>query len=335
MRNYRLLFLILFFLFCITLVPANAGASSNPIKLKAAIIHASTQPYALALNKWSELVEARTNGQVTISVFPGGSIVKDQQDSYAKVKSGATDITIGVVVKDDVPELQIIAFPAAFQCYEEWRQFMDGDIVEKYKEEFLQKTGIRILGSLYLGTRHVTSNKIYLKPADLKSVKLRAVQISIYMDTVKGLGAIPTPIAFPELLQALKTGIVDGQENPIPTIYQQKYYEAQKYVIETGHQRVGDFLMINEAKLKSLPPDIQSILLDTAREAELWESNLILEQEKDLRKELEAKGMVFITAEDGLDVEAFMESVQSYVWPKYEQEMGEVLKAVTKLDLCK
>jgi len=155
------------------------------------------------------------------------------------------------------------------------------------------------------------------------------------MDTVKGLGAIPTPIAFPELLQALKTGIVDGQENPIPTIYQQKYYEAQKYVIETGHQRVGDFLMINEAKLKSLPPDIQSILLDTAREAELWESNLILEQEKDLRKELEAKGMVFITAEDGLDVEAFMESVQSYVWPKYEQEMGEVLKAVTKLDLCK
>ena len=337
----RSLFVLLLslFLMCMTMITVNAEGktekASKPVKLTAALIHAPTQPYSLGLKKWSELVEERTNGQVTVSVFPGASIVKDQQDSYGKVKSGAIDVTVGVVVKDDVPELQIIAFPAAFQCYEEWRLFMDSELVQKKEEEFIEKTGIRMLGSMYLGTRHMTSNKIYLKPADLKGVKLRAVGVPVYMDTVKGLGALATPIAFAELLQALKTGIVDGQENPIPTIYQQKFYEAQKYVTETGHQRVGDFWMMNEAKFKSFSPEIQKILLETAKEAILWGDSLIVKQEKELQAELEAKGMVFITAKEGLDVKAFADSVRSYVWPKYKQEMGGVLDAVMELDRCK
>lgn len=321
------MYAVLFAVLC--LAPGAAPAGQRPVTLKAANIHAPSQPYTLALQKWGELLEKETNGQIKVAVFPSGSVVANQLDSYSQVKIGTVDASIMLVVKDDVPGLQIIAFPYAFRDYQSWRDFMDGDFIAAKEKEYLEKTGIRILGAQYLGARHLTANKAIRKPEELGGMKLRAIEMPVYMDMVRGLGALATPVAFPEVLQALKTGIVDGQENPIPTIYQQKYYEAQKYVMLTSHLLGGDFWVMNEKKFQSFPKEQQEIILRTAKEAIRWGEQLLLAQEKELIEKLKQNGMTIVGPEDGLDIDAFMKSVRQ-MYPKYEAELGkDVLDRVT------
>lgn len=308
------------FTVCLGWHPETAGGA---VRLKFANIHAPTQPYSLAMKKWGEGIEKETQGAVTVGTFHAGSACANQPDCFGQIKVGTIDLTISIAVKDDVPALQIVAFPYAFTSYEAWRKFVDGEHVRRLQEEFLRKTGVRILGAQYLGARHLTTGKkVVLKPEDLRGMKVRAVEFPLFMDMVRGLGALPTPIAFQEVLGALKTGVVDGQENPIPTVYQMKFYQAQKYMMLTSHLLGGDFWMMNEKRFQSLSPDVRALVLKTAREAMLWGDKLILEQEKDLMGKLTQEGMTLVGPKDGLDVEAFVRSVRSFVWPKYEADLG-------------
>jgi TRAP-type transport system periplasmic protein len=292
------------------------------VRLRAANIHGPSQPYTLALKRWAEQVDKATGSEVKISVFDSGSVVSNQQDAYSQVKLGAIDATVAIVVKDDVPALQIAAFPYAFRDYQSWRAFMDGPDIQRLTEEFRTKTGIRILGVQYLGARHFTANRPVKKPEDLQGLKIRAVELPIFLETIRGLGALATPVALQEVLGGLKTGIIDGQENPIPTIHQLKFYEAQNHIMLTGHLLGGDFWMINDRKFQSLPPAQQEQVAKLAREAILWGDDLLRRQEGELLEDLKMRGMTVIGPEQGLDVQAFVEKIRTNVWPKLAPEVG-------------
>jgi tripartite ATP-independent transporter DctP family solute receptor len=310
------------------------GPAGAEVKLRAANIHAPTQPYTLALKRWGEMLGEQSGGEIEVAVFDSGTVVSNQQDSYSQVKLGTVDVTLASLVKDDVPALQIATFPYAFTSYETWRAFMDGDFVQGLTDEFRERTGIRILGIQYLGARHLTANKPIKHPDDLAGMKIRAVELPIFLETVRGLGALATPVAFQEVLPALKTGVIDGQENPIPTIYQMNFYEAQSHIMLTGHLHGGDFWMMNEARFQSLTPAQQELVQTLAAEAIAWGERLILEQEQQLIAELEAKGVTFIGPEDGLDVEAFVERVRAEAWPNLADEIGQdVLDKVVAMEV--
>lgn len=302
---------------------APAPVAAADVQLRAAIIHTGSQPYARALCHWDELLREATDGRIAVQVFDSGSVVANQQDSYGQVKIGTVDVTLASLVQDDVPALQIATFPYAFTSYEDWRAFMDSDFVLGLMDEFRERTGIRILGVQYLGARHLTANKPVLSPADLDGMKIRAVELPIFVETVRGLGGLATPVAFQEVLGALQTGIIDGQENPIPTIHQMRFYEAQSHIMLTGHLRGGDFWMMNDRKFLSLPEEDQSLVLELAREAILWGEQLIIEQETSLIAELEGQGVTIVGPEDGLDVDAFVENVRAVAWPVLVPDVGE------------
>jgi TRAP-type transport system periplasmic protein len=300
-------------------MPASGEAA---VRLRAANIHGPSQPYTLALKRWAEQVDKATGGEVKISVFDSGSVVSNQQDAYSQVKLGTIDATVAIVVKDDVPALQIAAFPYAFRDYSSWRAFMDGPDIQRLTEEFRTRTGIRILGVQYLGARHFTANRPVKKPEDLQGLKIRAVELPIFLETIRGLGALATPVALQEVLGGLKTGIIDGQENPIPTIHQLKFYEAQNHIMLTGHLLGGDFWMINDKKFQSLPPAQQEQVAKLARESILWGDELLRRQEGELLEDLKKRGMTVIGPEQGLDVQAFVEKIRTNVWPKLAPEVG-------------
>jgi tripartite ATP-independent transporter DctP family solute receptor len=330
-KKLLLCFLLLVMVVVTTSVVFAGGAKEDvvaekSINLRVANFHAASQPYSLALKKWVEIVEQKTDGRIKGSVFSGGSVVTSQHDAYAQVKSGTVDATISLTVENDVPELQIIAFPYAFTTYEQWRKFVDGDEMKALEEEFLKKTGIRIIAKSYLGARHLTANKKVLSPLDLKGVKVRAIEMPLYIDMIESWGAKATPVALQELLQALSTGIVAGQENPIPSIYQNRLNEAQKYLMLTSHLVGGDFWMMNEKRFQSLSKEDQTILLDSAYEATAgYGDQLILEQEVELEETLKENGMIVIGPQEGLDVEAFVKLTREKLWPKYEDIIGKNL----------
>jgi len=299
-----------------------AAPAVSEIRLRAATIHGPTQPFTLSLRRWAASMERESGGEIKVAVFDSGSVVSNQQDAYSQVKTGSVDMTLSIVVKDDVPALQIATFPYAFRGYADWRRFMNGPDIQKLKDEFRQKTGIRLFDIQYLGSRHLTANKPIRTPEDLQGVKLRAVEVPIFMETVRAMGALATPIAFPELLSSLKTGVVDGQENPIPTIFQQKFYEAQKFIMLTGHMIGGDFWMMNERKYQSLTTAQRQMVDRTVKEAIAWGEELIVRQERELLSELQAKGMTVIGPEQGLNVQAFMDRVRANAWPKLRADVG-------------
>lgn len=299
-----------------------ATPAVSEIRLRVATIHGPTQPFTLSLRRWAASMERESGGEIKVAVFDSGSVVSNQQDAYSQVKTGSVDMTLSIVVKDDVPALQIASFPYAFRGYADWRKFMNGPDIQKLKDEFRQKTGIRLFDIQYLGSRHLTANKPIRTPQDLQGVKLRAVEVPIFMETVRAMGALATPIAFPELLSSLKTGVVDGQENPIPTIFQQKFYEAQKFIMLTGHMIGGDFWMMNERKYQSLTPAQQQMVDRTVKEAIAWGEELIVRQERELLSELQAKGMTVIGPEQGLNVQAFIDRVRANAWPKLRADVG-------------
>ncbi len=319
---------------CVFALSALAGLTASApafsqTRFRIATIHGPTQPFTLSLKRFATSMERDTNGEIKGQVFDAGSVVSNQQDAYSQVKTGTVDLTLSIVVKDDVPGLQIATFPYAFRSYTDWRKFMNGPDMQKLKDEFRQKTGIRLFDIQYLGSRHLTANKIIKAPDDLRGVKLRAVEVPIFMETVRAMGALATPIAFPEVLSSLKTGVIDGQENPIPTIFQQKFYEAQKYVMLTGHMMGGDFWMMNEKKYQSLTPMQRDLVDKNVKEAIAWGEELIVRQEKELVAELQAKGMTIIGPEQGLNVQAFVDRVRADAWPKLKADVGDaVLDAV-------
>jgi len=178
---------------------------------------------------------------------------------------------------------------------------MDGAVGEEMRDELLKGRGLRILTTFYYGRRHLTANKSITKPEEMKGFKLRTPQVPVILEMAKSWGANPTPLAIGELYLALKTGVVDGQENPIPTIDAFKFYEAQKFIMLTGHIITPLPVIINERTWRKLSPDHQKVLMDTVLEAREVNNKLTLSQEESLLANFKKAGMTVIQP----DVEAF------------------------------
>jgi len=115
------------------------------------------------------------------------------------------------------------------------------------------------------GFRNFTNSKHAIKsPADMVGLKFRVMETPLYITMVKALGASPTPIAWPEVYTSLQQGVVDGQENPVGVIYNNKFYEVQKFLILDGHAYGADFMLINDKFFNSLSAEHQKILKTAA-----------------------------------------------------------------------
>jgi TRAP-type C4-dicarboxylate transport system substrate-binding protein len=127
------------------------------------------------------------------------------------------------------------------------------------------------------------------------------------------MGAVATPVEVSELATALATGLVVGQENPLPNIYNLKLYEVQKYVMLTGHMQSILSVFVNESVYQRIPAADRRIMEDTMVEVGRQTLDWDRETFSKYRKDLEGKGMVFVEQKDGLDVEGFRKAVLAQV----------------------
>jgi len=116
-----------------------------------------------------------------------------------------------------------------------------------------------------VGFRHFTTGKNPIhSPKDLAGLKIRVQETPLYITEMKAVGALPTPIAFPEVYTAMQTGVVDGHENVLPSIVFAKLYEVQKHVTLDGHNYGVDWFVMSDKFYKSLPPDLLKVVSDAA-----------------------------------------------------------------------
>src|SRR3982751_4613572 len=303
-----------------------ASPAMAQVKLRYAHVGVADAPQTKYADEVARLVKERTNGRVDIQVFPNSQLggVGEMVDG---VKSGA--ISMG---HHDFGSLgKIVSTTAVFNTPFMYRDPVhamhatdprQSPALQKINQELIEKGNMRIVASLFQGTRELTSKEKVLSPKDMQGKKYRGVPIKLWSSMLTGMGAVATPVEVSEL--------VVGQENPLPNIYTLKLYEVQKYVMMTNHMQSVLAVFINEKAYQGIPAADRKIMEDTMIEVGLKTLDWDRETSAKYRKDLEAKGMVFVEEKDGLDVNAFRTSVLAQVnkdfpdWTGYIEQIRAV-----------
>jgi tripartite ATP-independent transporter DctP family solute receptor len=197
-------------------------------------------------------------------------------------------------------------------------------LMDPFKQKVEAELGVKLLTVMYLGRRQVNlrGDKEVMTPADLAGVKLRMPGTDAWQFLGKALGASPVPMAFTEVYTALQTGAVDGQDNPLPTVVDAKFYEVTDQVVLTSHLVDLNYLAISKKVWDSLSPENQAALQKAADDAAESGRQKQLAKEEELGAFLKEKGLKVYEP----DLAAFREHVQKmYMESEYAKDWPEGL----------
>jgi tripartite ATP-independent transporter DctP family solute receptor len=276
-----------------------------------------------AIVEFARMVKERTGGKLEVEIFPAAQLGNDPK-VLEGVRLGTIDagMTGNPFFTSFAPELNVLDLPYLFRDYEHAYKVFDGPIAGELLA-VLEKHGLKGLGNLEIGFRNLTNSRRAVKtPDDVKGLKIRVVPNPAHVQAWKLLGGIPTPMPFPEVYLALKTGTVDGQENPVTIIYANKLHEVQKYLSLTWHAYTVFDVVMNLNRFRALPADVQTALKESLREAFVWQRQLDRQVEGEYLQKMKAGGMV---VEEQPDRAAFARVVAAAVTEDYVKKFGPAL----------
>jgi TRAP-type transport system periplasmic protein len=297
--------------------------NKETITLKVGHTLSDTSHYQEGLKKFKELLEEKSNGQFQVEIFPNGAL-GGEREMIEGLQIGSVDLVLTSTgpMSGFVPEITVVDLPFLFRNAEHAHKVLDGEIGQNLFAKLEEAHGLKGLAWWENGFRNVTNNvRPIEKPEDLKGLKIRTMENDIHMDSFKTMGADPTPMAFPELFPALQQGVVDGEENPVPVITSSRFYEVQKYLTMTRHFYNPSMLIISKSKFDSFPEDLQTALLEAAKEAGDYERQVVAKMDEEGIALLKEKGMEVI---EEPNIEPFKEAVQP-VYEKYSEQFGQDL----------
>ncbi len=239
-----------------------AQAKVEPLTVKFAHAGSPTHPYSVGLNILTPILEKNSGGAIKLQVFCCA-----QLGSERELAEGArlgtihmTSVAAEGALPSWVPELQAFGLPFIIRDRNHIYRVLEGAVGKDLEAKLLDQ-GFVVLGWWELGFRNMTTkNKPIRVPDDLKGLKMRVQEAKVWMGLMRALGALPTPIPFGELYNALQQGVVDGQENPIVTIVSMKFYEVQKQVGLTEHTYTALPVMASKKWWETLKPQQREII---------------------------------------------------------------------------
>lgn len=210
------------------------------------------------------------------------------------------------------PEFSIFATGYVHQDAAHQVRVFNDPLMDPFKQKVEDELGVKLLSVMYLGRRHVNLRQSRAEldvqtPADLNGVNLRMPGTDAWQFLGKALGAAPTPMAFTEVYTALSTGAVDGQDNPLPTVVDAKFYEVTKQIALTSHLVDLNYIALSKATWDSMTPDQQLTVQRAADAAAAYGRLKQLDKENNLADFIRSNGVEIYTP----DLEAFRTHVQA------------------------
>lgn len=274
-----------------------------------------------AVEFFAKEVKEKSNGKIDIAIFPSAQL-GDDRVMTKQLKDGALDFTLGESARFQIyfPEAEVFALPYMISNFEMAKKAL---FETKFGQGLLTKIdkelGMTVLADAYNGTRQTTSNRAINTIKDMKGLKLRVPNAATNLAYAKYVGASPTPMAFSEVYLALQTNSVDGQENPLPTIQAQKFYEVQKYLALTNHILNDQLYLASNQTMEELPANLQKVVKDAAQKAAEYHTKLFVEGENNLVEFFKSKGVTVTQP----DLKAFKAALKPY-YDEYLKKNGEV-----------
>jgi tripartite ATP-independent transporter DctP family solute receptor len=295
-------------------------AEAADITIRWGDVVGGSHPSVMMIDRVAAEVKAKTGGRIEIQSFPGGQL-GGSRDMIEAVANGAQQmVTEGAANFGAwLPSISVVEAPYIWRDAAHMMKAMNGPIGEEYSAQLVKARGMRIVGTTYYGTRHLTTtSKAVHSVADMKGFKIRVPENDVFNAMAEAWGARPTPMNFNELYLALKQGVVDGQENPLPTIKAGKFQEVQKYVVLTSHILTPRVVVVNEAFWQKLSEADRKIISDAIRAGIEWQNAELIKQETSLLDEFKAAGVTIINP----DTESFRKPVLATVPAKFEAKWG-------------
>jgi tripartite ATP-independent transporter DctP family solute receptor len=298
-----------------TLVAAAAGlatalplqAADHTLSINTALT--TTDPLYKGLESFRDAIAARSNGALEIRLFPNSQLGPDE-DVLEQARAGAP---VAVVVDGGrlavfQKEFGVLGAPYLADGYDGMRKVVTSPLFEEWVAALRTASGHQILSfNWWQGERHLWTKKPVAGPADLSGVRLRTPGAPVWMETVKAMGATPTPMPFAEVYSALQQSVIDAAEAQLPAGKGAKLAEVTTHLTKTGHINLITGLVTSAAWFDSLPAELQTLLREEALKAGDVASFGTRDVLASIEAELKAGGMT--VAE--IDVTPFKEATAS------------------------
>ena len=256
-------------------------------------IHVDGYPNTVAMDKFAELLADKTGGEITLQMFHGGTL-GSQPDAVEQVRAGALEIgnfnlgPIGPIVA----EANVVSLPFIFKDVPHMFRVLDSEGGAAIAAGMAAK-GLTPLAWYDAGARSFyNGEKAINTPADVQGMKVRVMNNDLFTGMIAQLGGNPSPMAFAEVYQALKTGVVDGAENNWPSYESTGHFEVAGFYSLSQHLIIPECICVNTDAFNALSPEMQAAVSEAAQESAMLQRELWAARELASREAVEAGGVV-------------------------------------------
>ncbi|MEP3049020.1 MAG: TRAP transporter substrate-binding protein [Roseibium sp.] len=290
-------------------------------------IHVEDYPVSHGMEAFVKEVNEKSGGEISGKVFHSG-VLGSQPDAIEQTRLGIIDFGVFSLgpMGQVVPEANVVSLPFIFKSIPEMYKIMDGEPGAALSKG-LEAKGLVALGFYDAGARSFyTSIKPINEPKDVESLKIRVMNNDLFVGMVDSMGGNATPMAFAEVYQAIKTGVVDGAENNPPSYESTNHFEVAKYYSLTQHLIIPECLCMSKKSFDKLTPEQQDIVKEAGRNSTELQRKLWQEREAASMKKVEAGGVTVNAIEDKAAFQAAMA-------PVYDQFLSQNPELSSLVDL--
>lgn len=288
-------------------------AIAEPITLQIGFENSMSEPIGQALAKWQELVAAQGDGSLVIELFPDSQL-GNKTDLIDQMLLGEPVMTLadGAFFADyGVPDMGIVFGPFLFENWDQCWTLIESDWWNEQCAQ-LEALGLKMVAANWAyGARHTLTTKQVKTPADLAGLQIRVPTNQIQTKGFEYLGATPVGMSLGDVYTALQQGTIDGGENPLSTLYGRKHHEVAKFLCLDGHVLNFTNWVCSADWFNSLTAEQQTLLLETGKEAGIYNNQLQAEADA-YYMDLMVKEGVTVYEPTAEDIKAFQDAALGF-----------------------
>ena len=308
-----------------------AAADDLPeIKVVIPTAGAASNIETLYTEKWMELVSERSDGKITFDYTNGGAL-----GSYAElvegVNYGAYDMTVTDIsqLESYVPEVAIVGLPFLMKNYDHLKAVYSGDTWKWLQDKVESESNMKIMTPYFCGFREILTKDKLSTLADCQNYLIRVPQVDAYIKSFNSIGFSYTTLAWSECYTSMQTGVIDGIETAVMSLYNSGFYDLGKYVLLSHHMQAVNTVLVNQDFWNKLPEEYKTIMLEAFSEIQGQEWEECISNESYYREQMEAKGCEF-TEFSPEDVAEVNQRVQGY-WDEVAGKISGGSEMITKI----
>lgn len=309
------------------LVASIANISFAKMNLKYGLTPPPVHWHAKSALLFADYVKEKTNGEITIDVFPMGQL-GGERSMVEQVQGGTLDMAdiTTAVLSNFVPQVALFDMPFIWPSRGVAYSVLNDSEFRKIIFDLFPKKGMYAFGYGENEIRDLTNTKREVRtPADVKGMKIRVMEAPVYLDTWRALGASPVPMPFPEVYNGLQQGVIDAQENPLLTSMMMKFTEVCTYATELDYSLTATIKFVNIDLWNRLTPEQQQIFREAAALAIKANREGSMNMTHGLFEKVKAAGKVKVTRLAAEERDAFKQAVKP-IYAKYEKKLGKIPK---------